>query len=149
MGNGNVSEQLKIKPSGWIWLIRLLISVVAFWNFQCAFRFYFSPYGFVSSFDLPVDSGPMVIRSLGLLFAMWTVPYGFAILRPIQWRVCLWAAVIQQALGVIGESWLLTTIPTDLVQTHSSIIRFIWFDAAGLVLLLLALFISMFLQRKA
>jgi hypothetical protein len=43
-----------------------------------------------------------------------------------------------QAVGLIGESLLLRTIPIENSVLRSSILRFIWFDGGGLVLLIVA-----------
>jgi hypothetical protein len=47
-----------------------------------------------------------------------------------------------QTIGVLGESILLTTIPSEYQTLRGSILRFILFDAAGLVLLIGACILS-------
>ncbi len=67
---------------------------------------------------------------------MWQVPYGFALLHPVRFKVSMWQALIMQVIGTVAESILLTTIPLEYQLLRSSIQRFILFDAAGAVLLL-------------
>jgi hypothetical protein len=84
----------------------------------------------------------MAVAGVGLLFLMWNVPYAFALWNPIKNNISLLQATIMQFLGVIGETALLFRFST---QNHpilaSSIQRFIYFDSAGLILLLLAMII--------
>lgn len=87
-----------------------------------------------------------VVRSLGLLFLMWNIPYFFALLRPFLWRICLICAVIQQAVGLIGEILIRAGSADPVIR--ASILRFIQFDAAGLVLLLAALILIHLNHRK-
>ena len=48
-------------------------------------------------------------------------------------------AIIMQAIGVVGESLLLNRYsPQDFPILKNSILRFIYFDSAGLLLLLIA-----------
>lgn len=46
-----------------------------------------------------------------------------------------------QTIGVVAESILLSTIPLDYALLRGNILRFIIFDAAGVVILLGALII--------
>jgi hypothetical protein len=92
------------------------------------------------------EAGIVVIRSLGILFIMWNVPYAIAIYHPYQYSVALISAVLMQLIGFIGETWIYFSIQT-LVNTKSSIMRFMIFDFAGLLLLLIA-FALLFKKRK-
>lgn len=130
-----------------IWIARGLILVVTLWNIQCALVFIFKPVNFISSFNLSGVVGATVVRSIGLLFLMWNIPYLFALIHPIRWQICLWVAVIQQFLGVAGETWIRSLIPLEPVL-RSTIFRFIIFDAAGLFLLMAALVIINIQTRK-
>ena len=51
-------------------------------------------------------------------------------------------ALVMQATGVIGESLLLATFPAGHEIIRGSVMRFIFFDASGLLLLLVAFILS-------
>jgi hypothetical protein len=122
-----------------VWVARLLIAVPLFWNLQAAFKFMLNPQLFISSFQLEAVPGRAAIAGYGILFLMWQVPYFFALLHPVQFKISLWQALIMQTIGVVLESILLTTIPLEYALLRGSILRFIIFDAAGVVILLGAL----------
>ena len=79
-----------------------------------------------------------MIRGMGLLFVMWNVPYVFACLNPLKYRVSLIEALIMQAIGLLGETWILFSSDYQNPLITASVHRFIVFDGSGLVLLLIA-----------
>jgi len=115
---------------------RLLIAIVLFLNLQASFLFMLTPDAFVPAFQLEGVPGRTAVVGYGILFLMWQVPYVFALLHPVKFRVSLWQALIMQLIGTVGESILLATIPGEYELLRGSIQRFIMFDAAGAVLLL-------------
>ncbi len=119
-----------------VWTARLLISVVMFWNLQAAFLFMLTPDAFVRAFQLEGVPGRAAVVGYGILFLMWQVPYVFALLHPVRFKISLWQALIMQAIGTLGESILLASIPLEYQILRGSILRFILFDAAGMVILL-------------
>ena len=123
----------------YVWAARLLIAVVLFWNLQAAFLFMLTPDAFVRAFQLEGVPGRNAVVGYGILFLMWQVPYVFALLHPARFKVSLWQALIMQVIGTAGESILLSTIPLEYQLLRGSILRFILFDAAGVLLLLGAL----------
>jgi hypothetical protein len=92
------------------------------------------------------EAGTVVIRSLGILFIMWNVPYAIAIYHPYRYPVALISALMMQLIGFIGETWIYFGIHS-LMNTRSSILRFMIFDFAGLLLLSVA-FALLFNKRK-
>lgn len=120
---------------------RILIGIVTLLNLQAAILFLIHPENFVTAFDLAGIAGETMIRGVGLLFVMWNVPYIAALIHPVRNFVSLLEAVIMQAIGVLGESAILWTLKGALPRTQESVIRFIYFDGAGLVLLIAALFL--------
>ncbi len=120
-----------------IWIIRILIALVFASNILCAVQFLANPSGYTQQFDLVGEAGIVVIRSLGILFIMWNVPYAIAIYHPYRYSFALISALMMQLIGFIGETWIYFSIHT-LVNTKSSIMRFMIFDFAGLLLLLVA-----------
>jgi hypothetical protein len=126
-----------------IWVCRILICLVLLDNFQAAVFFMASPDRYIPGFDLSGPAGRIAIQSIGILFLMWCVPYFFAAVHPIRFRVSHIEACIMQAVGIICQTVLLFSLPHGLVATPVSLERFIIFDFAGLVLLLAALWISL------
>jgi uncharacterized membrane protein YjfL (UPF0719 family) len=70
---------------------------------------------------------------------MWQVPYVFALVHPQRNRRSLLEANLMQGIGLAGETLLLRSIPEVYAALKASILRFVIFDAVGLLLLLLAL----------
>jgi len=121
---------------------RALIALVLLVNLLCAFQFLISPSNFQRSFELAGLSGEAVLRGIGVLFVMWNVPYISAFIHPVRNRVSLFEAVVMQACGLTGEVLILFTLPTHSGLLTGSLQRFIYFDGAGLILLLVASFLS-------
>ena len=118
-----------------LWIARLLIGLVTAWNLQAAFVFIFSPSRFVHAYELSGAAGEAAIRGFGLLFLMWTVPYLFALKDPLRYQLALTFALLMQSIGLIGESYILSTLTADHLILKGSIWRFIAFDGAGLLML--------------
>lgn len=127
---------------------RILIGIVTLLNLQAAFQFMIWPSKYAPGFELGGSAGDAVIRGMGLLFLMWNIPYLFAVTDPVRRFVSLVEAVIMQAIGVFGESALLLTLKGEHPQIHASVLRFILFDGAGLVLLLIALTLVIRFRRS-
>ena len=108
------------------WISRLLIGFVT------------APDGFASAYELSGISGEAAIRGFGVLFLMWNVPYLFALKDPVRYRLALIFALLMQSIGLIGESYILSTIAAEHNLLRYSILRFIIFDGIGLLLLVVA-----------
>ncbi|MEJ5313993.1 MAG: hypothetical protein WHS45_06390 [Anaerolinea sp.] len=121
---------------------RFLISVVFLWNVQAAVLFLIFPQDYLSSFMLTGEVGEKVIQSLGILFIMWNVPYFLAMLKPEKERMLLFACVLMQAIGVIGETTLFLDLSPQMQAVKQTVLRFILFDSAGLLLLMIAWWLS-------
>jgi hypothetical protein len=122
-----------------VWVARMLIAVPLFWNLQAALLFMLHPQVYVPAFQLEGVPGRAAIVGYGILFLMWQVPYIFALLHPVRFKISLWQALIMQTIGVVGESILLSTIPGEYTLLRVSILRFIIFDGAGVLVFLVAL----------
>lgn len=120
---------------------RLLIAPVLIWNVQCALAFLFRPGRYASGFELSGPPGSAMIQGLGLLFLMWNVPYAVALANPLRYRVSLYEAVAMQAIGFAGEALLSAALPAGHALLRASVTRFLWFDGAGLLLLLVAVWL--------
>jgi hypothetical protein len=122
-----------------VWVARMLIAVPLFWNLQAALLFMLHPQVYVPAFQLEGVPGRAAIVGYGILFLMWQVPYIFALLHPVRFKISLWQALIMQTIGVVAESILLSTIPLEYALLRGSILRFIIFDGAGVLLLIIAI----------
>jgi hypothetical protein len=142
MNNHRQRRQPMFQPlnNPWhVWAARLLIAVPLFWNLQAALQFMIRPQVFVPAFQLEGVPGRAAIAGYGILFLMWQVPYVSALLHPVRFKISLWQALIMQTIGVVAESILLSTIPMDYTLLRGSILRFIIFDGAGVLLLVAAI----------
>ncbi len=127
------------RSRGPLWLARACIVLVLAVNLQCAVAFVARPQAYAASFQLAGLEGATMVRSLGLLFLMWNVPYAVAAWHPWRHRVSLVEAVVMQAIGLVGEALMMQALPqTGYEALRATGERFVRFDAAGLLLLLLA-----------
>ena len=127
----------QIKRKNWkLGLARFLIAAVIGWNLQVAYVFLLSPEFFVPNFELSGLPGEAAVRGMAVLFAMWNIPYLVALWHPRRQRISLYEAIAMQTVGLIGESFILSTLGSGHALLRSSIMRFIFFDGAGLVHLL-------------
>ena len=123
-------------------LSRLLIGIVFFFNVQCAAAFIIRPDLFTWGFELQGETGEAMVRGLGVLFLMWNVPYALALWNPLRFRISLYEAVGMQAIGVVGESAIVWLLPGEHPAARGTILRFIAFDAGGLLALLGAVWVT-------
>lgn len=126
------------KNSTRIWIGRIFICVVLLINIECAIVFIFFPGQFTSQFELDGEVGQIVIRAMGLLFLMWNIPYIFAAIDPVKYRISLFEAIIMQGIGFFGEAIILNTISMTHQNLMISISRFTLFDGIGLALLVVS-----------
>lgn len=124
-----------MNPGLRLWLSRLLIAVVLFFNVQCALAFLISPQLYAPGFELSGAAGEGMLRGMGVLFLMWNVPYAVALSHPVRRRVSLVEALAMQAIGLAGESLLLLGLEPGHALLRASVGRFILFDGLGLLLL--------------
>lgn len=129
---------MKNKKFARLLIPRLLIFLVLAMNLQCALAYIFNPLPYVAPFELSGEPGRAAVVGIGILFVMWQVPYVFALVHPERNRRSLLEAILMQAIGLVGESLLLRSIPLEHTALRASILRFIIFDAGGLLLLLTA-----------
>jgi hypothetical protein len=125
-----------------LWTARLLIAVVVAWNLECALVFLLNPGLFAPGFELAGIPGAAAVRGFAVLFVMWNIPYLVALWHPQRNRVSLCEALAMQTIGVIGESLILFSLPAGHMSLHASLLRFISFDASGVVALLEAVLLT-------
>jgi hypothetical protein len=130
---------LPIRPTGELTYAGF---AVILWNVQCAIAFVAAPATYAPGFELSGPAGEAMVRGMGALFLMWNVPYVVALLQPVRHRTSLYEAVAMQAIGLVGESLILWTLDAGHAAVSSTLLRFIAFDAAGLALLTLAIWVT-------
>jgi hypothetical protein len=124
------------------WVARLLVAAVFVINVQCALAFIFKPASYASALELTGASGIYFTQAMGILFLMWNATYPAVILRPARYRLLFGVMVAQQAIGLAGESWILSNLPSSHTALASTAARFIFFDTLGLIALVGAFLIS-------
>jgi hypothetical protein len=97
---------------------------------------------FTHAFELRGIMGEAVVRSWGILFIMWNVPYAVALWHPARYRISLYEALAMQVIGLAGEILIFTSLPITFSLARASILRFIAFDALGLLALIVAALIT-------
>ena len=117
-----------------LWLARLAVTAVFALNVSCALLFLLRPQDYAGGFEASGVAGEAIVRGYGILFLMWNVPYLPVMLAPRQ-RVLFAVVLAQQAIGVLGESWLYLTLPAGHAALRATGLRFIVFDAGGLLLM--------------
>ena len=131
-----------------LWISRLLIAYVLFVNVQSAVLFLLQPEAYATGFELSGAAGAGMVRGMGLLFLMWNVPYAVALSHPVRRRISLYEALVMQAIGLFGETFLLMSLPPGHAALVDSVGRFILFDGIGLGALVVALFLTINLSFK-
>jgi hypothetical protein len=117
-------------------IARLLIAVVVAWNLECALVFFLNPGVYTRGFELTGIPGEAAVRGFAVLFVMWNIPYMVALWQPRRHRLSLWEALAMQSIGVIGESLILSLLPGGHTVLRASLLRFITFDAVGVLCLI-------------
>ena len=125
-----------------VWIARVLVALVFFINVQCAVQFIVWPQAYVAAYQVQGASAEAMVRTVGICFLMWNATYPPVIVRPNKYRVLFGVVVAQQVIGLVGEGLLLASLGEGLAMLASSIGRFVAFDAAGLVLLVIAFALS-------
>jgi hypothetical protein len=123
-------------------LARVLIGIVFLWNLQCAVVFLLLSERYAPQFQLSGAIGEAMIQGMGILFLMWNVPYAVALWNPIRHRLSLYEAITMQAIGFIGETIIWLGLPPGYSLASNSLVRFMIFDVAGLLLLVVAAWIN-------
>lgn len=119
--------------------MRIAFALVFAVNVQCALSFIVWPEAYLSAYELQGVSGVVAVQGIGVAFLMWNVTYPFVIIDPRKYWIVARIVLVQQVVGLIGESYILWTLPAGHEVLGASIERFIAFDAAGFVLMALAM----------
>ena len=125
-----------------VWIARALVLIVFGVNLYCIVSFIFTPERFIHTYELSGVPGTVAIQGIGIAFLMWNVTYPLVIVRPDKYRVLYVLVMIQQVVGLMGETFILLTLPAGHDILWSNLLRFILFDAFGLLLLLIGFFLA-------
>ena len=131
------------------WAVRLAFAIVFVVNVQCALGFIVDPGSYVGSYELSGVEGKVAVQGLGVAFLMWNVTYPAVIVNPRRFRALGVVVLIQQVVGLVGESWILATLPEGHEVLASGIQLFINFDAFGLVIMVLSFVWMLAAERGA
>ena len=125
--------------SSWrAWFARAVVGAVFVVNIWCALAFILDPDAYVGGFELVGVPGRIAVQSFGILFLMWNATYPPVIWDPARHRLLFVVVLAQQAIGVIGEVALWATLPAGHDTLLATGLRFLRFDAAGLLLMAVA-----------
>lgn len=131
-----MKTQKDIYKNPYIWWSRIVLTLVFAWNVLCAIDFIFTPDNFIGSYELAGISGKIAIQGLGIAFLMWNVTYPMAIMNPVKYIVLYRIILIQQLIGLIGETILLFSLDAEHYILIGSLQRFVLFDSVGFILML-------------
>lgn len=118
-----------------LWLTRGAFGLVFCWNVLCALQFLIAPAGYVGAYQLSGPQGEAALRGLGVAFLMWNATYPLYLMRPQRYRALGAIILVQQAIGLVGELLIYVSLPDGFSILQAGILRFVAFDAAGLVLM--------------
>lgn len=117
------------------WTVRLCFAFVFVVNVQCALGFALTPEAYMGAYELAGVPGRVAAQGIGIAFLMWNCTYPLVIWKPQRHTTLAAVVLIQQVVGLIGESLIRTTLPAGHDLLASSIDLFIAFDGVGLVLM--------------
>lgn len=132
-----------------VWAVRIAFAVVFFLNVQCAVQFILWPGSFAGSYELSGVAGEAAVRGLGIAFLMWNCTYPAVIIRPERFKALGVVVLVQQAIGLMGETLLSASLPGGHAILQGGISRFALFDGLGLVLMLATFIWMMVVLRQA
>ena len=121
-----------------MWFARAAVLAVLIANMSAAIPYLLRPADYAAAYELTGVPGEVAVRGFGILFLMWAVPFIPAIWHPARNRVAFAIVLAMQAIGLVGESLMLIGLPPGHDVLRATGLRFIAFDGAGLVLLLIA-----------
>jgi hypothetical protein len=112
-------------------------------NLNAALSFLAQPERYAAGFELSGVAGEAVVQAFGILFLMWNATYPPVILQPRAHQALFRIVLIQQAIGVAGETWIWLGLPPGHAALWETGLRFIAFDGIGLLVMAMALVIML------
>lgn len=125
-----------------LWVARILIFAVFACNMQCVYSFMVHPEDAIAAYQLAGLGSEPVARSIGISFLLWNCTYPLPIFKPDRYRTIFGIVVFQQAIALILEVWLLSTLGPEQHILANAIVKFIRFDAPGIAFLSFAFFLA-------
>ncbi|RLC66362.1 MAG: hypothetical protein DRI48_04825 [Chloroflexi bacterium] len=132
-----------------LWLTRLVLLTVFCFNVGCALSFVAAPTVYAPSFEVSGVPGETLVRGIGILFLVWNATYPLAIWHPLRHRCLFVIIILQQAIGVLGETWMLLTLPAGHTVLAATGWRFVVFDGGGLVAMLVTFALTQLTGSRA
>ncbi len=117
------------------WFARFAVGLVFAMNVACALSFVLQPQNYSVAFELSGLSGKIVVRAFGILFLMWNATYPPVLVQPNTQRTLFAVILAQQAIGVVGETWMWLELPAGHPALQATGLRFIVFDGLGLLVM--------------
>jgi hypothetical protein len=111
---------------------------------SCAISFIIDPSQGTVGYELSGVGAIAAIRGMGVIMLMWNISYIPLIYRPSRFRCMFVVVIIQQLIAVAGDMYVVLFDASSASMLYDSVTRFLMFDIAGIVLLI----ISYFLSRK-
>lgn len=91
----------------------------------------------MGSFGLEGSAGKVAVAGMGVAFLMWNVTFPAFIINPRRFRCLGVVAIVQQVVGVVGETWILCALAHG-EPAAAAIVEFLHFDVAGLILMVVS-----------
>ena len=126
-----------------VWFARAAVGSVCAVNLNAALSFLAQPERYAAGFELFGVAGEAVVQAFGILFLMWNATYPPVILQPRAHQALFRIVLIQQAIGVAGETWIWLGLPPGHAALWETGLRFIAFDGIGLLVMAMALVIML------
>ena len=117
------------------WLARAAVGSVWAVNLNAALAFLTQPERYAAGFELSGVAGEAVAQAFGILFLMWNATYPPVLFQPRAHLALFRIVLIQQAIGVAGETWIWLGLPAGHPALWETGLRFIAFDGLGLVVM--------------
>jgi hypothetical protein len=128
----------RVTPARAEWIARAAVGAVFIMNVWCAVAFIAWPERFAPSFEIGGEPGRAIVQAIGILFLMWNATYPPVVWRPRAYHVLFAVLLVQQTVGLVGETWLVLSLLPGHAALRATALRFILFDGVGLALMLLA-----------
>jgi hypothetical protein len=120
------------------WFARAAVGVVFAMNVWCAAAYLANPDVYAPTYGLAGATGRAIVQAFGVLFLMWNATYPPVVWLPRRTTTLFVVILVQQAIGLAGETWLLLNLPPGQSAMWATGMRFAIFDGSGLVLMLVA-----------
>ena len=118
------TNDLPVRVRRAAWLARAAFLLVFAINVQCAASFVLLARCLRTVVRGGGVPGAAAVQGLGIAFLMWNATYPAVIASPLRFRAVAVIVLVQQAIGLAGESWLRFGLPAGHAALSASIERF-------------------------